>query len=199
MGSRSRPTLPGVDRIAIVSSCPGAGKTSLARRLARLVTAPHVELDGLFWDPDWRPVDLAVFRGRVAAAAAGRHWVLDGNYEPVWDIVWSKADTLVWLDYPLPLALARLVGRSVRQLLTRTPLWAGNRESLRMLFSSRSIFAIALATYQQRRRALLASLSDPAHAHLRVVHLRSPREAETWLRRIEAAAGRGAARVEVAA
>lgn len=176
-----------MERIAIVSSCPGAGKTSLARRLARLVTAPHIELDGLFWDPDWQPVDLAVFRRRVAAAAAGRHWVLDGNYEPVWDIAWPRAGTLVWLDYPLPLALARLVGRSVRQLLTRAPLWSGNRENLRMLFSSRSIFAIALATYDQRRGAILAAIRQPAYAHLRVVRFRQPREAEAWLRTLEAA------------
>ena len=60
-----------------------------------------------------------VFRARVAAAIARPTWVADGNYSKVRDLVWARADTVVWLDYPLPVVVARLVRR------TLTRMWRG--------------------------------------------------------------------------
>lgn len=173
-----------MQRVVIVASSPGAGKTSLARRLARRVDAPHIELDALFWGPNWTPVASDVFRARIAEAVTGERWVLDSNYPSPRELIWPRADTLVWLDYPLWLALARLVRRAFRGARSREELWpgTGNRESIRRLFLSRdSLLVYAVATYGRRRRRVLTGLADPAYAHLKVVRLRSPRETERWL------------------
>ncbi len=88
-------------RIVVVGTS-GSGKTTMAARLAEGLGLPHVELDAIHWGPGWTPLAVEEFRERTAEALAGEAWSTDGNYSGVRDIVWSRADTLVWLDYALP-------------------------------------------------------------------------------------------------
>lgn len=60
----------------------------------------------------------------------------------------------------------------------------GNRESLLLTLGRDSILLWFFKTYHRRRNEYLAMLARPEHAHLQVVHLRSPRQAKAWLRRI---------------
>jgi len=167
-------------RIAVVGNT-AAGKTTLSQALAQRLGIPHLELDALYWGPGWDPVPVERFREAVAAAASGDAWVLDGNYSAVRDIVWRRADTLVWLDFSLPLVLVRLTRRQARRILTREELWNGNRDSLRDTFSRKSLFLWAWQSHRRRRRAYVAALAAPEHSHLSVLHVRTPRAARRWL------------------
>jgi adenylate kinase family enzyme len=123
-----------------------------------------------------------VFRERTAKALGGDDWTTDGNYSAVRDIVWSRADTVVWLDYALPVILWRVVRRTIQRSVTREELWNENRERLREAFLSRdSIILWTLSTYRRRRREYPILFSKPEHAHLSIVQLRSPRAARLWL------------------
>lgn len=169
-------------RFAVVGTT-GSGKTTLARRIAEVLCIPHVELDALHWGPEWTEVPLEAFRRRTAEALCGEAWGVDGNYSAVRDIVWSRADTVVWPDLPLPTVLARLFRRTVQRIMTQEELWGvGNREHFRTQFLSRdSLFLWALQTYWRRRREYPRLFRRPEYAHLQVVHLRSPRAVERWL------------------
>jgi adenylate kinase family enzyme len=168
-------------RINVVGTT-GSGKTTLAGQLAQRLGYPHIELDALHWEPNWAEAPLEVFRQRTADALSDDCWVVDGNYSKVRDIVWTRADTVVWLDYSLPLILWRLLHRGVRRAATQEELWGGNRETWRGLFFSRdSLFLWALQTYRRRRREYPELLERPEHAHLRLIHLHSPRKTTTWL------------------
>jgi adenylate kinase family enzyme len=143
-----------VRRVSVTGST-GSGKTTFARELASILGAPCVELDALNWGPNWTMVDEALFREKVDAATSGEAWVVDGNYggRGAQEIVWRRADTLVWLDPPLPVILARLWRRTVGRIRSGEELWGGNRESFRNTFLSRdSLFVWALKTYRRRRR-----------------------------------------------
>ncbi|HSK93841.1 MAG TPA: adenylate kinase [Candidatus Angelobacter sp.] len=173
-----------MQRINVVgTSC--SGKTTLARSLAARLGLPHVELDALFWGPDWTPVEPFTFRQRVERAASGDAWVIDGGYSPVRSITWRRAETVVWLDYPMPLVLGRWMRRTVRRIRSGEEFWpgSGNRESVRNALRRDGLLWWILRTHRSRRRRLAETLA--ARPDLQVVRLRSPREAERWLAGIQ--------------
>jgi adenylate kinase family enzyme len=97
----------------------------VAVALAARLGVPYVELDAVFHQPGWTELPIEDFRARVAEAAAGDAWVVDGNYRAVLDLVWARADTAMWLDLPRAVVMRRLVARTARRAVRRAP--SGNR------------------------------------------------------------------------
>ncbi len=164
-----------------------AGKTTFARRLAAILDVPHVELDALNWEAGWKEADHDVFQARVAAALdASEGWVVDGGYSHLQPLIWGAADTVIWLEFSLPVILLRLTRRTVVRVIGRQELWNGNRERWRTAFFSRdSLYWWVLTTHQGRRRRMEAALDRPEYRHIRALRFRSPREAEKWIRGME--------------
>ena len=171
-------------RINVVG-VPGSGKTTLARQLADCLNVPHIELDALHWEPDWEEAPVAIFRARVAAALSKPAWVVDGNYSKARDVVWVRADTIIWMDYTLSVILIRLFRRTLRRIITQQELWNGNRENWRTAFFSRdSLLLWTIKAYPRRKREYPQLFKQPEYAHLAVVRLPSPRTATQWLAEI---------------
>ena len=179
-----------MQRVSVVGTS-GAGKSTVARELARRLGASWLELDSVYHQVGWAPLDAGEFRDRVAAAAAGERWVIDGGYSAVRDLVWARADTVVWLDLPRRTVMRRITWRTLRRVAGRAELWNGNRERWRNLFTwdkNESVIAWAWQTYDSRRERYTALAADPANAHLRFVRLTSPAEVRRFLRTAGASA-----------
>ena len=178
-------------RVSVVGTS-GAGKSTFASALAGVLGVPWLELDSVYHQADWTPLVLGEFRARVAAVASGPGWVIDGNYSAVRDLVWARADTVVWLDLPRRTVMRRIIWRSVRRVAGRVELWNGNRERWRNLFTldqQESVIAWAWKTHGSRRSRYAAELADASAGHLGVVRLRSPRAVRRFLRAAELRAG----------
>lgn len=174
-------SLQGLGRRIVVVGSTAAGKTSLATALASRLSVPHIELDALHWEAGWAAASTPDFRARVSQALAGDVWVVDGNYSSVRDLVWPRAETIVWLDYGLPLIMWRLTRRTLHRLRTGRELWNGNRERLGTIFSRESLYVWAFKTHGKRRREYPGFLREPEHRHLQLVRLSTPTEAAQWL------------------
>jgi adenylate kinase family enzyme len=174
-------------RVSVVGTS-GAGKSTLASSLAALLGADLLELDSVNHQADWVPLPTAEFRQRVASVVAGERWVIDGNYSKVRDLVWARADTVVWLDLPRRTVMRRVVWRTLRRVAGRVELWNGNRERWRNLLTldkEESVIAWAWQTYASNRAWYEAAMADPAYGNLRFFRLTGPRAVRHFLREAE--------------
>jgi adenylate kinase family enzyme len=177
-----------VQRVSVVGNS-GSGKTTFAAELARRIGAPHLELDSVFHQADWEPLPAEKFRARVAAFTAGDRWVVDGNYSRVLDLVWPRADTVVWLDPPRHRVMRRIVWRTLRRVFSRAELWNGNREPWGNLFRvdpEKSVVAWAWTRYPIVRQRYAQAQADPANGHLDFIRASSDRDAVAVLDRARA-------------
>jgi adenylate kinase family enzyme len=88
-----------MQRILVIGS-PGAGKSTLARRLAANLRLPLIHLDREYFGPGWAMPARDEWRARVSTLVAGPAWVMDGNYASTFDIRVPRATTIIWLDVP---------------------------------------------------------------------------------------------------
>jgi shikimate kinase len=162
--------------VMVVGIC-GAGKTTLARLLARRLRTLHIEVDALRHGPNWSV--RAALADDVERLTAESGWVADSDaYPEVADLLWSRADTVVWLDLPRPVVLARVAHRTAVRLLSRQELWSGNRETLSGLLSRGHPLAKVVLDFRARRTRTAARL---ARFPGRVTHLRTAAQARLWL------------------
>jgi adenylate kinase family enzyme len=181
-------------RISVVGP-PGAGKSRVATGLAARLAVPHVELDAIFHQRNWGELPRDEFRARVETAVQGDGWVLDGNYSAVQDIVWSRADTVVWLDLDRSIVMARLMRRTLGRIVWRRRLWNNNRERWRNLFSrdpQRSILAWTWTRHAIYRERYAAAVHDPAWAHLQFIRFGRPQDLDAFLAALQSPDGRAA-------
>lgn len=176
--------LPAAPERILIAGVTGAGKTTLASRIAARWGLVHHEMDALHHGPNWEP--RPGFLDDVRAFALTDRWVTEWQYtsKGTDEILPPRADTLVWLDYPYPLVRRRLRRRTWKRRILRTELWNGNREpnlwqALRIRGdenildwqkSTRSKWTERMPSIQQR------------FPHLTIVRLEHPRDAEAWLR-----------------
>jgi adenylate kinase family enzyme len=163
-----------------VFGLPGTGKTTLALRLADLLGVPCHDLDDVLFTSGG-PLPLEDFRARTAILTQTGGWVVDGNYSKLADVTWHRADTVIWLDYPLPLIVFRVTRRNLRRLTGREPTPDGAYGWKRAFFSKKSILANAVRKYVRNRGKYVGQLSEAAALGVVVLRFRTPRQAEQWL------------------
>jgi adenylate kinase family enzyme len=185
-----------VRRVSVVGTS-GSGKSTLASQLAEILGVPHLELDAVHHQPGWEPLPTGEFRRVVAARAAAGGWVIDGNYGRVRDLVWARADTVVWLDLPKRIVMRRVVWRTLRRVALRRELWNGNRERWQNFFTwnpEQSVISWAWHKHATDRAKYAAAATDPANAHLRFIRLAGRRDVARFLAEARSEAGAAAVR-----
>lgn len=176
---------------AVVIGSSGSGKSTFAARLAAACDLTRIELDALNWGPNWTnrsAVDPADFERRVDAAIRADRWVTDGNYRAALGRTLPKATHLIWLDYPRPLVMARVIRRSFVRAAGGRELWpgTGNREDFRRWLDREHPIRWAWDTFQRRRLQYVALFADPRLAHLDKHRITRPREAERLIAKLAA-------------
>lgn len=172
-------------RVSVVGAA-GSGKSTFAHRLAAVLGVEHVELDALFWGPDWTPRPREDFLADARHEIAGDAWVIDGNYSGLQDEIWARADAVVWLDPPRTAVMWRVYRRTLTRALDRSELWpgTGNRQRWRDALAPWSKDSIVRFSWEQLGRypeRYGTAMADPAHAHLAFHRLRSRRDVDAFL------------------
>lgn len=162
-----------MQRIAVVGS-GGAGKSTFARELGRRLGLPVVHLDRHYWGPSWTATPDDEWRVRHDELLAGERWIVDGNYGGTFDARLARADTVIVLATPRLRCLARALRRSLRHLGADVQA-VGCPE--RVDFE----FLRWIWRYPSDSQPRLDAALERHRDHLRVVELRSRRDAAAFL------------------
>ncbi len=168
-----------MQRIVIIGST-GSGKSTLARAISTKLGIPQIELDDLHWSPGWIEIPDSEFRALVARDTAQAGWVVSGNYSVVRDIVWERANTIVWLNYSFLTTAKQLIGRTFRRSRTGEPCCNGNRETWARQLSRDSILLWLLKSYGRNRRSFPAALAQYEAGRTVLIH-RTAADTQRWL------------------
>jgi len=127
--------------------------------------------------------NLIEFRSLVGNVTKEDSWVTDGNYSIVRDVLWSRATTIIWLNYPFPLVLYRSISRSFKRSVTQEIIFSGNRESFkRSFFSRESIILWVVKTHSLKRGKYGELLRSKKYSDLEIIELKSQSEATCYIR-----------------
>lgn len=186
----SNPPLVG-ERISVIGMS-GSGKSTLAEQLAEVIDGEYIELDALFWLPEWQESETADFQAKVISAIDhSPRWAVSGNYfsRQIPDITWSRADTVIWLDLPVRTRLPRLVRRSWRRWRSSELLWGKNRENFwdhwKLWDPAGSLIGYTLRNDRRNRERNASKLAEPEWEHLRKYRIRSPKAVGAFIEAVE--------------
>ncbi len=166
-------------RVLVIGPC-GAGKSTLSVELGRRLALPVHHLDRLHWHPGWVEGDKDKLIEQVAAITADDRWLIDGNYGSTMARRLARADTIVYLDFPIRLCF----WRALKRIWT----WRG-RSRPDMTEGCPERFDLEFLLYilrwnqgpRPRTEAILSSFAGE------LIRLKTPRALEAWLAALSAA------------
>ena len=97
-------------RVLVIGPC-GAGKSTLAVELGQKLGLSVFHMDKLNWQPGWVESSKDEISVKLAEIVAADRWLIDGTYGGTLAPRLARADTVIYLDYPIRLCLWRLMRR----------------------------------------------------------------------------------------
>lgn len=169
-------------RINVIGTS-GSGKSTFSKQLSDITGYPHIQIDALFWKPNWEPSDDQEFLPLLESTLEQESWILDGNYQKTAPVKWKNVEAVIWLDYSYPLTFYRILKRTIKRSFTREKLWGtNNREQfMKGFFSRESIIWWMMKTHSPYRKEYSLIMEVPEYAHIHFIRLKSPKEAQQFL------------------
>jgi adenylate kinase family enzyme len=99
-----------MQRVLVIGPC-GAGKSTLSFALAQKLNLPIFHMDQLNWNPGWVESSKDELREKLSKIIATDRWLIDGTYGGTLPERLVRADTVIYLDYPIRLCIKRLLKR----------------------------------------------------------------------------------------
>jgi adenylate kinase family enzyme len=165
-------------KIAIIGST-ASGKSTLANKLSKLYDLPHIELDQILFENRKRKTDDE-FRDAVRLVVKEPEWICDGVFYNLADIIWPKADIVIWLDLPLKTAYKQVLSRSLGRIIKAQSKPGGQRETLKTAFGRNGI----VTKTPHIHRKVTANYEELVKQYVssdNLVRLKSRKEVSSWV------------------
>ncbi|MGG0718545.1 topology modulation protein [Robertmurraya massiliosenegalensis] len=166
-------------KIMVIGVSAGAGKSTLAKKLAEKLAIPVYHLDTLYWKPGWVESDIDEFWNAQEEIVQQSKWIIEGNYSSTFDLRFAHADTIVYVEKPLLTCLYRVVKRRIQNHgRTRSDMTLGCEEKIDWQF-----IKFILTTYHRRKKKM-AERCERFKDMKQVITVRNNREIEALLERL---------------
>lgn len=173
-------------RRIIIIGLPASGKSTLALNLSRLLNIQSIDLDTLqkltksSTEPD------KIFRMETDKATRTSAWVLAGDYGIVREIIWPRAELIIWLDYPLWTIFRQYWIRSTpRGTYKKIILEEKSRNLLPRIGHLITAFQKISNKHKMKKHNYPLLFSRAGFNHLNVMRFTCIRETQKWLKEIQ--------------
>jgi adenylate kinase family enzyme len=173
-------------RINIVGSS-GSGKSTFGKKLSSALNIPYIEIDQIFWGPNWYRPEKEEFHAKLENHISGDTWILDGNYSKTVSIKWKNVQTVIWLDYSFFRIMYQTIRRAISRMISQQELWpgTGNKETFRKaFFSKESIILWSLSQFRKVKNRYRQIMRDPSYSHINFIRLKSPKTSDKLLEKL---------------
>ncbi len=170
-------------RVCVIGNA-GSGKSYLAQQLARRLGLRYIDFDSAVLRPNWERVPRAERLALFDDLTREDGWTIDGHLRanrPAEQLILARADTVIWLDFPLWRIMVSVIPRTLRNTVTRKPLWKGNVETWPMLFSPDHSIIGAWNMHDGLQRDYEGVFADPANASRQLLRFKNRRAVKRWL------------------
>lgn len=161
----------------IITGTTCTGKTTLGNKLSHELSITQIDLDELYFLPEWVEKDKEVFVQDVINATKGlNNWIVTGSYQTLLkDTIWQEASVIVWLDYPLNLIIRRCFIRTWKRVFYKEKCCGENYETLKKVFSKESLFLWIFKSYWWRKERM-NNWMNGIFSHKKWIVLKSPKQ-----------------------
>ncbi len=167
-----------MDKIVIIGS-PGAGKSTLARKLGRKLHIKVVHLDRKFWQPGWKekPRDKRI--EILEKLVEVKQWIIEGTYLGSSEPRLKAADAIIFLDFAPLLCLWRIINRHREyHRHPRHDIPEGCHDKLNL------IRILKVLVFPFRGKRTLEKKLSIYHSK-QIIRLHSPKEVDDFLAKLE--------------
>lgn len=162
------------NRILIIGS-PGSGKSTFARKLAKLSGLPLYYLDMIYHKTDRTTVSREEFDDKLLEILNRDSWIIDGNYLRTMKLRLDHCDSVFFFDLPLDVCLEGVRSR-IGTKREDMP-WVEEAEDEEFMNYIRDFPSVQLP----KICALLKEYGNDR----RIIRFTSRKEADTWLKENE--------------
>jgi adenylate kinase family enzyme len=163
-------------RKVLVIGSGGAGKSTFAKELGKILDIEVIHLDSLYWNPGWVETPKAEWKAVVEGVVAQDSWIMDGNYSGTLDLRFAACDTVVFLDIDRLTCLWRVIKRAVKY-------WGRSRPDMAQGCPERLSleFILWIWNYKKRTHPKIVSRLEENSQGKEIIWLRSGAEVERFL------------------
>ena len=161
----------------VIGPC-GAGKSTASHRIAAALNLPLYHLDQMHWRAGWVEGTVDDLIAQLDPIIAQSRWLIDCNYGSTMEPRIKRADTIVYLDYLIPLCLWRAAKRVWQYRGQARPDMA---EGCPERFDYE--FFKYIANWNINARPRTEALLKGSEA--RILRFDNPRQLEAWLSELE--------------
>lgn len=162
-------------RKVLVIGPGGAGKSTVANQLGKLLHIEVIHLDKLYWQAGWIETPKSEWRETVEELLGHDSWIMDGNYSGTLDLRFQACDTVIFLDMKRSLCIWRVLKRAIRyRNKSRPDMAEGCPERLTVEF------LLWIWNYPRRTRPKIVKMLE-ASEKKRIIWLRSQADVKQLL------------------